>query len=354
MANGYTIDSDTCADINPGAGNLIVDSQTNGNFVFRYKPTGSGICESIVSAKYTTSGVAANTYTVSYTLTDSTDGIFGNGNDSATTSNNISLIVKNTLAITNAKSFDTDGDGFLDGYTVTFNNPLPATLLNASQIAVSTDSKNATGIGFSGVTGAYTGTISFSDGLFVTDETPKIQITGDATYETGTYFVGVVEDKAPPVVTSSPVAGTYTSSQNVSLSINESGTIRYALSGIANASSPIYTGAISVSSPTTISVYATDLSGNSTTTSHVYSFACAQSAPTNGSISAYPGCVMSCNSGYALSGIVCIETTPPIISVSVPAGNYSSSQSITISLNEPGTIRYSLSGNATASSPVYT
>jgi len=51
-ASGYRIESDDCADINPGAGNLIVDSQTNGNFVFRFRPTGTGICESIITARY--------------------------------------------------------------------------------------------------------------------------------------------------------------------------------------------------------------------------------------------------------------------------------------------------------------
>lgn len=232
-ASGYTVESDDCADINPGAGNLIVDSDTNGNFVYRFKPTGTGVCESIVTAHYKTNGVAVGTYDVSYTLTDSTDGVFGNGNDSATTSNNVQLTVQNKLTISNAKSFDSNANGYLNGYQVTFNNPLPATLLTPGQIAVTTNTKTATGIAFTGTAGSYTGTITFSDGLFDTGETPKIEITGDANYDTGVYFVGVVEDRAGPGIFVTPAAGSYTGSQNVVASLSESGTLRYSTGGVA-------------------------------------------------------------------------------------------------------------------------
>lgn len=149
-AIGYTLESDDCADINPGSGNLIVDSQTNGNFVFRFKPTSTGICESIVTAHYRTSGMAVGSSSISYTITDSGDGIFGNGNDTATTSNNVQLTVLNTVSILKAKTFDSNYNGYLNGYAITLNNPIPATLLSPSQITVSTSSKNATGINFSG------------------------------------------------------------------------------------------------------------------------------------------------------------------------------------------------------------
>ncbi len=76
-ASGYTIESDDCMDINGSAtGNLAIDSQNNGNFVFRFRPTGLGICENIVIAHYQTSGITNGNYTLNYTLTDSVDGVF--------------------------------------------------------------------------------------------------------------------------------------------------------------------------------------------------------------------------------------------------------------------------------------
>ena len=169
--------SDDCEDINGSdPGNLLVESVTDGNFVFQFKPTGAGICESIVTAHFRTNGVAAAVHAISYTITDSIDDIFENGNDTASTSNNVEVTVLSTVSITNARSFDSDGDGFLDGYRVTLNNPLPAPLLTPSQIAVTTAAKTATGIAFAGTPGSYTGTITWSDGLFDTGETPEIEI----------------------------------------------------------------------------------------------------------------------------------------------------------------------------------
>jgi len=78
------------------------------------------------------------------------DGVFSNGNDIATTSNNVQITVLSTVSILNAKSFDTNQNGFLNGYNITLNNPIPATLLTPSQISVSTSTKTATGITFTG------------------------------------------------------------------------------------------------------------------------------------------------------------------------------------------------------------
>jgi hypothetical protein len=114
-----------------------------------------------------------------------------------------------------------------------------------------------------------------------------------------------VEDSASPKITVTPAVGSYTGSQTVSVSLSETGSVRYSLSGSATALSPAYTGAFAINSDLTLSVYASDLSGNTGSTSAVYSFSCAASAPANGTIGAYPGCALSCNSGYSLSGAVC-------------------------------------------------
>ena len=311
-ASGYTIESDDCTDINGGTtGNLAIDSLNNGNFVFRFQPTGAGICENIVIAHYKTSGITNGNYTLNYTLTDSVDGIFWNGNDSASTSNNITMTVQSTVSIIKAQSFDTNGNGYVNGYNVTLNNPLPATLLTPSQIAITSPGKTATGISFEGTTGSYTGRILWSDGLFDTGITPQIQIFWDSNYESEQLFAGVVEDTAGPGIFITPAAGTYTGSQTVSASMSETGSIRYSMTGTATQTSPTYTGAFTINSPVTLSFFASDLAGNTTTTSRAYSFSCSNSAPANGTISAYPSCTIGCNSGYDLASGSCVVTYVP-------------------------------------------
>jgi hypothetical protein len=86
------------------------------------------------------------------------------------------MTVRSTVSIIKARSFDSNGDGYLNGYNVTLNNPLPATLLTPSQIAITSPEKTATGISFEGITGSSTGRILWSDGLFDTGITPQIQI----------------------------------------------------------------------------------------------------------------------------------------------------------------------------------
>jgi hypothetical protein len=154
-ASGYTIESNSCGLIN-GIG------QTNSNFTFDITGT-SNTCENIVSVKYVTNHIPANDYSINFTLVDSVDNIFGNGNDIATSSNNVQLKSSNQILILKASSFDSNSDGFINGYNLSFNNPLPASLPSASQIQVTTGSKTATGIVFSGNQGSYTGQLRWSD-----------------------------------------------------------------------------------------------------------------------------------------------------------------------------------------------
>jgi hypothetical protein len=51
---------------------------------------------------------------------------------------------------------------------------------------------------------------------------------------------------------------------------------------------------------------------------------------------------------------IVLDTTPPVVTPSIPGGVYNSSQTITLTANEPGTIFYTLDGtNPTANSTVY-
>lgn len=71
-------------------------------------------------------------------------------------------------------------------------------------------------------------------------------------------------DTTPPVVTASPIGGTYSSVQSVTLTANESATIYYTTDGSApTQSSTVYSSPISINAPTTLKYFAKDLAGNS-------------------------------------------------------------------------------------------
>lgn len=72
------------------------------------------------------------------------------------------------------------------------------------------------------------GTLAFGDGLFAGWELPRVDIDGNAAFQTGSYYVGVAEDGAAPVVSASKPSGAYTGSVSVSLASSESGSLRYA------------------------------------------------------------------------------------------------------------------------------
>lgn len=112
--------------------------------------------------------------------------------------------------------------------------------------------------------------------------------------------------------TASVTSGTYTSSRSVTLTAAGSNSIRYTLDGTAPAcpaTGTLYTTAITVNSNKTlkaIACYVSDNSVSSAVSTYTYAFACATASVTNGTVGAYPGCAISCNSGYVLSGSSCV------------------------------------------------
>lgn len=141
------------------------------------------------------------------------------------------------------------------------------------------------------------------------------------------YWTGTVvnTDTTAPVITSSSSGGTFTSSQTVTLSSNETATIYYTLDGSTpTTSSPVYSSALTISSTSTLKFFGKDTAGNSST---VQSVSFTINAP---------------------------DTTAPTVSISPAAGTFTSTQSVTLTANEPSTIYYTVDGSTpTTSSTVY-
>ncbi|HDR7872382.1 chitobiase/beta-hexosaminidase C-terminal domain-containing protein [Bacillus mobilis] len=133
-------------------------------------------------------------------------------------------------------------------------------------------------------------------------------------------------DTTPPVVSATPVGGTFSSVQTVTLSANEAATIYYTLDGSTpTTSSPVYSNPITISTNKTLKYIGKDTAGN---------------------ISAVQTQVYTIN--------IPVDTTPPVITANPVGGSYSSPQTVTLSANETATIYYTIDGsNPTTSSPVY-
>jgi len=140
-------------------------------------------------------------------------------------------------------------------------------------------------------------------------ETPPATI--NAQVQTG--MQGVL--KVAPTV--SPAAGTYNSTQTVTLTAASATKICYTTDGTTapycastntcTAGTPLDNGGtISVSSTATIKSAGcyVDASTGPVATS-LYTLACATASVTNGTVAAYSSCAITCNSGYTLSGSSC-------------------------------------------------
>jgi len=128
---------------------------------------------------------------------------------------------------------------------------------------------------------------------------------------TGSLCTGLncpVEGTVVSAPTSSPVVATYTSAQSVTLSASGASSIRYTTDGTSPtcSSGTLYSTALSLNSTQTVKAISCYPNSNtSTVASYTYTFACATPTVTNGSVSAYPTCAITCNSGYTLSGSSC-------------------------------------------------
>jgi len=139
--------------------------------------------------------------------------------------------------------------------------------------------------------------------VFASEETSNL---GSETLDPGLNGALVVSP------TSSVASGTYTSSRTITLTATGSNSIRYTLDGTDPAcpsTGTLYAGAFAVNSNKTlkaIACYVSDNSVSSPISTYTYAFVCATASVTNGTVGAYPGCEISCNAGYVLSGSSCV------------------------------------------------
>ena len=113
--------------------------------------------------------------------------------------------------------------------------------------------------------------------------------------------------------TASPAAGTYTSTQSVTLTATGATSIRYTTDGttpVCSTSSSLYSSAISITSTKTVKAISCYPNSNtSSVSSSTYTLVCATASVSNGTVSAYPTCAITCNSGYTLSGSSCVAVS---------------------------------------------
>jgi len=141
------------------------------------------------------------------------------------------------------------------------------------------------------------------------------EVTGDLSNQIETGISGTL--KSAPVF--SLDSGTYNSTQSVTLTASSSTAICYSTSednpSCSNYNTCLlgtkYASAISVTATTSmkaVACYADNTQGPVSATK-TYTLACATSSVSNGTVSAYPSCAISCNSGYTLSGSSCIASS---------------------------------------------
>lgn len=136
-------------------------------------------------------------------------------------------------------------------------------------------------------------------------------VKDDDDHITGGTSADITLDLTDPVVNADLATGTYNSTQTVTLSFDTETNpdkIYYTLDGSTPDNTDTqYTVPLSINSDVTLKLIGYDLAENvSSVVTRTYTFVCNPNSVSNGSVSAYPACTITCNSGYSLSGNACV------------------------------------------------
>ena len=211
----------------------------------------------------------------------------------------------------------------LDGVTL-FDRPNLADQITAATLVFSDGSTLPVGAlpnNGSGLTVRFPVRTTTSVRLDVTGVSGTTTAVGLAEFET---WRGAA-DTAAPVVTASPVGGTYPAGQSITLTANETASIYYTTDGTTpTTSSTKYSGPIVMSTGFTLRYIGVDAAGNISAPSQQ-----AYTTPAK-------------------------DTTPPVVTATPVGGRYEVGRQITLAANEPAKIYFTVDGSApTKTSPVY-
>lgn len=180
--------------------------------------------------------VGGETVTIDTGITN-TAPVIASGFSTTSTNDSTNISIPYTIS-------DSQGGSMTATYT---KNGVPSTVTSL------TTGSNTWNVGTLSI-GSHTLSIQVKDSGNLSSNTLSFNITITATETT---------DTTAPVVTVSPIGGTFTSNQSVTLSTNETATIYYTLDGSTpTESSMVYSSPITINTTTTLKLFAKDTTGN--------------------------------------------------------------------------------------------